>query len=71
MKNGKTLGVDGFPAEFFKFLWRKLKILWSKGSKTKTIFEKIVPHFTLIRNFTRLVQQQLKQNEKVSLKSYI
>ena len=25
MKNGKTPGIDGFPAEFFKFFWNKLK----------------------------------------------
>ena len=25
MKNGKTPGIDGFPAEFFKVFWGKLK----------------------------------------------
>ena len=25
MKNGKCLGIDGFPAEFFKVFWNKLK----------------------------------------------
>ena len=25
MKNGKTPGIDGFPAEFFKVFWPKLK----------------------------------------------
>ena len=27
MKNNKTPGIDGFPAEFFKVFWCKLKIL--------------------------------------------
>ena len=27
MKNGKTPGIDGFPAEFFKVFWSKLKFI--------------------------------------------
>ena len=30
MKNNKTPGVDGFPCEFFKVLWLKLKFLISR-----------------------------------------
>ena len=26
MKHNKTPGIDGFPAEFFKIFWRKLKV---------------------------------------------
>ena len=25
MKNGKSPGIDGYPAEFFKIFWKKLK----------------------------------------------
>ena len=28
MKNGKSPGIDGYPAEFFKIFWRKLKFLY-------------------------------------------
>ena len=27
MKNGKTPGIDGFPAEFYKVFWSKLKFI--------------------------------------------
>ena len=27
MKNNKTLGIDGFPAEFYKVFWSKLKFV--------------------------------------------
>ena len=33
MKNSKTPGIDGFPAEFFKVFWNKLKFIVHRTSK--------------------------------------
>ena len=33
MKNGKSPGIDGFPAEFFKTFWRKIKYFILKAYK--------------------------------------
>ena len=31
MKNGKSMGIDGYPAEFFKIFWKKLKFFVLKA----------------------------------------
>ena len=31
MKNGKTPGIDGFPAEFLKVFWSKLKFIFQRA----------------------------------------
>ena len=33
MKNGKSPGIDGFPAEFFKIFWKKIKFFVLKAYK--------------------------------------
>ena len=50
MKNNKTPGIDGFPAEFFKVFWCKLKILilrafnlfYEKGKLSVTLRQSII-----------------------------
>ena len=50
MKNNKTPGMDGFPAEFFKVFWNKLKNLilrafnlyYQKGKLSVTLRQSVI-----------------------------